>query len=100
MCTITSSFSSARRRTRKPTEKILSKYVTSNRDTNEASKPPLKKFRLQSLTHSKQRTITIYDMPMKLMPSVVLSRLDKAAGLKLSEDQLTCFGCEVNHCIV
>lgn len=31
----------------------------------------------------------------RLMPSVTLSLLDKAAQLTLSDDQLTCFGCEV-----
>lgn len=31
----------------------------------------------------------------KIFPTVVLSQMDKASQLRLSEDQLTCFGCEV-----
>lgn len=31
----------------------------------------------------------------KILPSVALSLYDKAAQLKLCEDQLICFGCEV-----
>lgn len=31
----------------------------------------------------------------KVLPSVALSHINKAAQLTLSEDQMTCFGCEV-----
>jgi hypothetical protein len=92
------------KRQRKVSEKLLQQ---SNEDENIELKKPRKTYtsskpRQKGNTKEKMKVQPAIFIPpplpleTKRLPSVALSSIDKARQLKLSEDQLTCYGCKVS----
>lgn len=84
---------------RKTTTTTKKHHKTKGAEKKEKEKEKEKEAKAKAYKPREKKRIIFIQTPVdtKVLPSVALSHINKASQLSLSDDQMTCFGCQVRR---